>query len=209
MFPVKITTNKTHPQIQGMSVNDEKKYLLNLDLTNLDPLSRYVDKIEILKALGASNHLKRYYQNTMDSLDLANAIDGLDAFISECVERKKLTIVPSLNNPYFDDSLDDGDYLVETTGEGHVFLSIARFHQNPIFVHSEYLGRHLSSIPYHWTGKAGFSDIHLDDCSILRIIEKEPSLSGLRSGEVVGWQLDRILEGKAILTPSGYKERLA
>lgn len=206
MFPIKFPTNKTHPQVQGMSLDGEKEYLINLDLSNLDPFNRYEDEIEICKALAVSNHLKRHYKNVMDSLYLANAIDALDAFADECVERKKLTISASPNNPNFDDSLEDGNYVVERIAEGYTFISIARFHQQTQFIHRECFGRHLSSTAYHWTGKAGFSTIHLDDSSIIRVIEAEPSLEGLRGNDVIGWQLDRILDGKASLTVGGYKE---
>ncbi|MBE9036036.1 hypothetical protein [aff. Roholtiella sp. LEGE 12411] len=205
MFSVKFPTKAFHEDVFGFSVIAEEEFILELNLSSLDPLQRYADEKKLSLALKISNHLKYYYENTMDSMALVNAIDALDEFLDQCVERKKLEeISPSLNNKEFDDSLENGDYAVEIKGTNNLsYISVATFHQVPVYLDYSWLGRHLISIPFHWTGKSGFSTIHFDDSEIIRIIEKEPSLEGT---SLVGYQLERILASKATLSSGTYKE---
>jgi hypothetical protein len=211
MFSVKFPTEAIHEYVPGFSVLSEAEFILelNLSLLDLDPFERHDDEKKLSLALNISNHLKYVYKNTMDSMALVNAIDALDIFLDECVEKKKSGLTPSSNNGDFDGSLPNGDYAVEIRNSTGNYVTLATFHQEPVFLDYSWLGRHLASTPFHWTGKSGFSTIYFDDSEIIRVIEKEPSLEGIPGNgqpSLVGYQLERILSGKATLSSGTYKE---
>ncbi|WP_194005912.1 hypothetical protein, partial [aff. Roholtiella sp. LEGE 12411] len=65
MFSVKFPTKAFHEDVFGFSVIAEKEFILELNLSSLDPLQRYADEKKLSLALKISNHLKYYYENTM------------------------------------------------------------------------------------------------------------------------------------------------